>query len=236
MPVDKSNARVRQMFSAIAPQYDRLNHLLSMNIDRYWRWRTARLASPGSPGPVLDVCTGTGDLAFAFSRRMGPQAKIVGADFCRPMLEIGERKRQRLGIDGQVQFVEADAQRLPFLDNTFELVSVAFGLRNVADTDQGLREMYRVCRPGGRVAVLEFSTPTWQPMAGLYGFYFRRILPKIGQRLARNDQEAYGYLPASVSEFPSGEALLDRMRAAGLRDARATTLTFGVATLYVGVK
>lgn len=224
------------MFSAIAPQYDRLNHLLSMNVDRYWRWRTARLVARGETAPILDVCTGTGDLAFAFYRRIGPAASIVGADFCRPMLDIGAQKRHRAGINGQVTFVEADAQRLPFPDDTFALVSVAFGLRNVADTDLGLREMRRVCRPGGRVAVLEFSSPTRQPMATVYGFYFRHILPRIGQWLARNEDEAYGYLPESVGEFPSGEALVARMRAAGLHDAAATPLTFGVATLYVGSK
>jgi len=133
-------------------------------------------------------------------------------------------------------FVEADAQKLPFPDNSFQIVSVAFGLRNVADTDQGLREMARVCRPGGQVAVLEFSMPRRRPLRGLYNWYFRRVLPRIGQAVSGSRLSAYDYLPTSVGEFPSGEALAERMRAAGLGDVTFTPLTFGVATLYVGTK
>jgi demethylmenaquinone methyltransferase/2-methoxy-6-polyprenyl-1,4-benzoquinol methylase len=135
-----------------------------------------------------------------------------------------------------VQFVEADTQSLPFEDNTFQIVSVAFGLRNVADTDQGLREMARVCQPGGRVAVLEFSLPQRQPMRALYGWYFRHVLPRVGQLLARNDHAAYRYLPESVGEFPAGAALVARLEAAGLTDVRCHALTCGVATLYLGCK
>src|SRR5688572_28304653 len=153
MTVDKSDNRVRQMFAGIAPKYDRMNHLLSMNIDRYWRWRTVRSVRPVPDEPILDICTGTGDLAFAFYKATRGKAPIVAADFCREMLEIGEKKKNKTGVNGQLTFVEADAQRLPFPDNHFQIVSVAFGLRNVADTDLGLREMTRVCQPGGRVAV-----------------------------------------------------------------------------------
>jgi demethylmenaquinone methyltransferase/2-methoxy-6-polyprenyl-1,4-benzoquinol methylase len=236
MAVDKSEARVRRMFGEIAGRYDFLNHLLSLNIDRYWRWRTVRLAPPTDDGPILDLCTGTGDLALAYHRASGGRAKIVGADFCHPMLVVGEGKRQKAGLNGQLAFVEADAQRLPFADDYFSIVCVAFGLRNVTDTDRGLREMTRVCRPGGKVAVLEFSHPRWQPFKAVYGWYFRRILPRIGQALARNRQDAYSYLPASVGEFPSGEALAERMRAAGLKDVSCHPLTLGVATLYTGAK
>jgi demethylmenaquinone methyltransferase/2-methoxy-6-polyprenyl-1,4-benzoquinol methylase len=234
--VDKSEARVRRMFGEIAGRYDFLNHLLSLNIDRYWRWRTVRLAPPTDDGPILDLCTGTGDLALAYHRASGGRAKIVGADFCHPMLVLGEGKRQKAGLNGQLTFVEADAQRLPFADDYFSIVCVAFGLRNVTDTDRGLREMTRVCRPGGKVAVLEFSHPRWQPFKAVYGWYFRHVLPRIGQALARNRQDAYSYLPASVGEFPSGEALAERMRAAGLKDVSYHPLTFGVATLYMGAK
>jgi demethylmenaquinone methyltransferase / 2-methoxy-6-polyprenyl-1,4-benzoquinol methylase len=234
--VDKSEARVRRMFGEIAGRYDFLNHLLSLNIDRYWRWRTVRLAPPTDGGPILDLCTGTGDLALAYHRASGGRAEIVGADFCHPMLVIGESKRQKAGLNGQLAFVEADAQRLPFADDHFSIVCVAFGLRNVTDTDRGLNEMTRVCRPGGKVAVLEFSHPRWQPFKAVYGWYFRHVLPRIGQALARNRQDAYSYLPASVGEFPSGEALAARMRAAGLNDVRCHPLTLGVATLYTGVK
>lgn len=233
--IDKSEARVRRMFGEIAGRYDLLNHLLSLNVDRYWRWRTVRQAPPGE-GPVLDLCTGTGDLALAYYRAGRGQVRVVAADFCHPMLVLGEQKRARAGADGQLTFVEADAQRLPFADDYFAIVCVAFGLRNVTDTDRGLREMARVCRPGGRVVVLEFSMPRRQPLKAVYGWYFRRVLPRIGQALARNRQEAYRYLPESVGEFPSGEALVERMRAAGLSTVSHRPLTLGVATLYVGVK
>jgi demethylmenaquinone methyltransferase/2-methoxy-6-polyprenyl-1,4-benzoquinol methylase len=233
--IDKSEARVRQMFGEIAGRYDFLNHLLSLNVDRYWRWRTIR-AVPPTEGPILDLCTGTGDLALAYYRASEGRAKIVAADFCHPMLTLGDQKRQRAGCNGQLTFVEADAQRLPFPDDYFSIVCVAFGLRNVTDTDRGLREMTRVCRPGGKVAVLEFSIPTWSPLRRIYLAYFRHVLPRIGQALARNRHDAYSYLPATVGEFPSGEPLAERMRQAGLAEVRFRPLTFGVATLYVGTK
>jgi len=236
MPVDKSGQRVQQMFGEIAPRYDLLNHLLSLNVDRYWRWRTVRIVQAESERPILDVCTGTGDLAFAFYRRTQGRVPIVATDFCPQMLEIGEAKKRKAGIGEGVSFMEADAQRLPFGDDHFQIVSVAFGLRNVADTDGGLREMTRVCQPGGQVAVLEFSMPQWQPFRDLYGWYFRNVLPRIGQLLARNRHSAYHYLPSSVGEFPSGEALARRMRAAGLATVTLHPLTGGIATLYVGRK
>ena len=152
------------------------------------------------------------------------------------MLEIGEAKKRKAGIDGGLTFVEADAQQLPFDDDHFQIVTVAFGLRNVADADLGLREMTRVCEPGGQVAVLEFSMPQRQPLRALYGWYFRNVLPKIGQWLTRNSHDAYNYLPSSVGEFPSGEALAGRMRDAGLRTVHLHPLTGGIATLYVGRK
>ncbi len=236
MAVDKSGSRVRQMFGAIAPQYDRMNHLLSMNVDRYWRWRTVRAGAPDGTDPILDICTGTGDLAFAFVKRVNGKTTVVAADFCREMLEIGQAKSERAGQARRVTFVEADAQQLPFASNTFQIVAVAFGLRNVADTNRGLREMARVCRPQGRVAVLEFSMPRRQPMKAFYGWYFRNVLPRIGQWLTRNEHEAYSYLPDSVSEFPEGPALVSRMEEVGLCDVRFHPLTMGIATLYVGVK
>ncbi len=236
MPVDKSETRVRRMFGEIAPRYDFLNHLLSMGTDKYWRWRTVRRVPPQGDGPLLDLCTGTGDLALAYAKRLNGTGRVIGADFCHEMLAIGRSKADRAGHNGRVTFVEADAQRLPFADNHFQIVCVAFGLRNVTDTDRGLREMARVCRPGGRVVVLEFSMPRWQPLRGIYRWYFRNVLPKVGQALMRNQSAAYNYLPESVGEFPDGEALVKRMEAAGLHDVKYWPLTFGVATLYVGVK
>lgn len=236
MLLDKSNDRVRRMFGEIAHRYDFLNCLLSLGIDRSWRRKTVRLVPPEGDAPVLDVCTGTADLALAYWRASGRTATVVGADFCQPMLAVGREKCRKAGAESHVTLVEADTLHLPFPDDRFQIVSVAFGLRNVADTDAGLREMVRVCQPGGRVAVLEFTTPTLWPLGAMYAWYFRRVLPRIGQLLARNSQAAYNYLPQSVGQFPQGEALADRMRAAGLCDVRFYPFTFGVATLYVGRK
>jgi demethylmenaquinone methyltransferase/2-methoxy-6-polyprenyl-1,4-benzoquinol methylase len=236
MTVDKSGPRVRRMFGEIAARYDLLNHLLSLNIDRYWRRRTVQLVPPRPGMRILDVCTGTGDLALAYHRAAGGQAHVVGADFCHEMLAIGRQKAERAGANGEIGFVEADAQALPLPSDQFDIVCVAFGLRNVADTDAGLAEMTRVCAPGGSVAVLEFSLPRLQPFKAIYGWYFRSILPRIGQLIARNRESAYSYLPASVGEFPQGEALAERMRARGLIDVTYRSLTLGVATIYVGRK
>ena len=181
--VDKSNDRVREMFGEIAARYDFLNHLLSLNIDRYWRWRTVRAVPPHPGAKILDLCTGTGDLAFAYDKAAKGTAQIVGADFCLPMLAIGREKGKKWEASA-INFIEADAQQIPLEDDLFDIVSVAFGLRNVADTDQGIAEMVRVCAPGGKVAVLEFSTPRWQPFGAFYSWYFRHILPRIGQLVA----------------------------------------------------
>lgn len=224
------------MFGEIAGRYDLLNHLLSLNIDRYWRRRTVRLVPPRPSARILDICTGTGDLALAYYRAANGQAEIIGADFCHEMLVIGRSKATRVGADDRIAFIEADAQSLPLPSDRFDIVCVAFGLRNVADTDAGLAEMTRVCAQGGQVVVLEFSSPRRQPFKGLYGWYFRRVLPRIGQLIARNRESAYSYLPASVGEFPQGEALVERLRRAGLSNIHFRRLTLGVATIYVGKK
>ncbi|MFT7634171.1 MAG: demethylmenaquinone methyltransferase/2-methoxy-6-polyprenyl-1,4-benzoquinol methylase [Mariniblastus sp.] len=234
MAVDKSNERVRKMFGEIAPKYDRMNHLLSMNVDRYWRWRTVRKLAPNRQAPILDVCSGTGDLAFSFHKYTDGTVPVIGSDFCYEMLEVGRQKSIKTQRD--VSFVEADAQNLPFEDNQFQVVAASFGLRNVSNTDKGLEEMTRVCQPGGQVAILEFSVPRYQPIKGMYGWYFKNVLPRIGQFLARNDSSAYSYLPDSVGEFPCYEALTERMLSAGLSTAKFYPLTFGIATLYIGTK
>ena len=233
--VDKSGVRVREMFRQIAPRYDLMNHLLSMNVDRYWRWRAVRRLAINGDTPVLDTCTGTGDLALAVARR-GPKAvQVTGSDFCRAMLEIARDKKPEQDAD-RVRFLEADSQALPFNDDTFQCVTVAFGLRNVADTDRGLREMTRVCRPGGQVLVLEFSRPRLFGLRQIYNFYFTHVLPRIGQWFAKNDKSAYEYLPESVGQFPDGEALVEKMEAAGLSEVSFTPMTCGIATIYLGVK
>jgi demethylmenaquinone methyltransferase/2-methoxy-6-polyprenyl-1,4-benzoquinol methylase len=234
--LDKRETRIRRMFGNIAPSYDLLNHLLSLNIDRWWRWRTTRLAPPPFDGPILDVCTGTGDLALAYDEATGHRLSIVGTDFCLPMLLPAQDKTRRRRASERVRFLEADTQQLPFPADTFVLTTVAFGLRNVTDTDRGLSEMVRVTQPGGRVAILEFSQPRHWLFGRLYRFYFRYVLPAVGQLVSRSKESAYRYLPASVMEFPDGEALAQRLRGHGLTEVTWYPLTFGIATLYVGTK
>jgi demethylmenaquinone methyltransferase/2-methoxy-6-polyprenyl-1,4-benzoquinol methylase len=235
-PIDKSARRVRSMFGSIARRYDFLNHLFSLNIDRSWRRFTTRKVPPRRGEPVLDCCTGTADLALEYDRVAAGRCPIVGTDFCRPMLEIGREKVRRRGAQRRVTLIEGDSLRLPVPDDTFGVVSVAFGLRNVGDTARGIDEMVRAARPGGRVAILEFSRPTNRLLGGLYLFFFRRVLPRVGQAISPNAHDAYGYLPATVLQFPDGEALADLMRGRGLTAVRFYPLTFGIATLYVGTK
>lgn len=234
--VDKSDQKVRRMFASIARRYDLLNHLLSLNIDRSWRRFTTRAVAPEPGVPVLDCCTGTADLALAYDRAGGGRSPIVGADFCREMLVIGRDKVRKAGAVGRVTLLEGDAQHLPAPDDTFGVVSVAFGLRNVSDTIRGVDEMIRVARPGGKVAILEFSRPRGRILGRLYLTFFRRILPRIGQALAPNEDNAYSYLPRSVLEFPDGQEMLDLLTRRGLVDLEQHPLTFGIATLYVGTK
>jgi demethylmenaquinone methyltransferase / 2-methoxy-6-polyprenyl-1,4-benzoquinol methylase len=234
--LDKRESRVRGMFAEIAPTYDLLNHLLSLNVDKAWRRRVTKLVPWQGQGPILDLCTGTGDLAFAYDRACAGRASIVAADFCPEMLARAVGKSARRGSQSRIQFVEADAQRLPFADGSFEIAAVAFGLRNVTDADKGIAEMARVLRPGGRLAILEFSKPRHWLMGRLYRFYFHRLLPLIGQALSRNRQSAYRYLPESVQEFPDAEALAGRLRQHGLIEVWHRPFTFGIATLYVGTK
>ena len=233
-PLDKGEVRIRRMFGQIAPSYDFLNHFLSLNIDKRWRDKTVKKVPPRSAdhGPILDLCTGTGDLALTYDRAAKGNVPIVAADFCHEMLVRAAEKAKGT----RVRFVEADAQALPFPDETFQLVSVAFGLRNVTDTDRGLTEIVRVLRPGGSVAILEFSRPRNRILGPLYTLYFRHVLPRIGQLFCRNKENAYRYLPESVMRFPDYDALADKLRAHGLTDVRYESFTFGVATLYVGVK
>lgn len=234
--LDKRETRIRRMFNNIAPRYDLLNHLLSLNIDRYWRWRTTQLVPPRGAAPILDLCTGTGDLALAYHRASGGAAPVVGADFCHEMLVRAVDKTAKRHAAGQVRYLEADAQQLPFPDNRFQITTVSFGLRNITDMERGLAEMIRVTQPGGRVTILEFSRPRGWFFGSLYHFYFQWILPLIGQIVSRSEDSAYRYLPASVLQFPDGEALAERLRQHGLKEVRWYPLTFGIATLYVGTK
>lgn len=234
--VDKSGERVREMFAQIAPRYDLMNHILSLGIDIRWRRKVVKRLRLDDDLPILDCCTGTGDLALMLAKTVAGRVEVVGSDFCGQMLDVARQKHQRVASDLPVRFLEADSQHLPFPDNAFQAVTVAFGLRNVQDTDRGLQEMFRVCAPGGQVAVLEFSHPTSPGLKQLYQFYFRQILPRIGQSIAKNSHSAYDYLPSSVIEFPSGKALVDRMTANGLTRVEMFPYTLGVATLYLAEK
>lgn len=237
--LDKSNARIRTMFGKIAPYYDLLNHLLSLNIDKRWRNQTVKMVPPiQGQGPVLDLCTGSGDLALAYQKAGKGTVPVFGADFCGPLLDRASKKsvKPNQKASEPIRYLQADAQHLPFSDNLFQIVSVAFGLRNVADTDRGLSEMTRVCKPGGKVVVLEFSKPRLKGLDKLYLWYFRSVLPRVGQWFSKSPDAAYKYLPASVLAFPDYEALCERMQAQGLTDVSYHPLTFGVATIYVGTK
>jgi demethylmenaquinone methyltransferase/2-methoxy-6-polyprenyl-1,4-benzoquinol methylase len=223
-------AAVRRMFGAIAPRYDLLNHLLSLNRDRSWRRRAVDrlLEGRAAVGWVLDACAGTLDLAQELARRRGFAGRIVACDFAVEMLEAGLAKRS----GHVVRPVCGDALGLPLPDASVDAAMVGFGVRNLADVDAGLRELARVLRPGGRLVVLEFTTPPRQPFRGLYLFYFRRLLPLIGRLISKHDS-AYAYLPASVLAFPEPPELADRLRAAGFDDVRWETFTLGIVAAHV---
>jgi len=224
---------IREMFTCIAPRYDLLNHVLSLNTDRLWWWRTARAFDSilqGSDARVLDLCCGTGDMTFALGRRATKTSRIVGADFSHAMLQRAAIK----GRETPLRWIEADALQLPFPDGHFDLVTAAFGFRNLADYDAGLREMVRVLKAGGECGILDFGEPGGL-IGKVYRIYFKNVLPKIGTMIS-GVRGPYAYLPASVERFPPPEEMLDRMRAAGIAKASWTPYTFGVAGLYRGLK
>lgn len=238
---------VRRMFSDIAGRYDLLNHLLSGNLDRLWRRRAARAFDHVLRLPharVLDLCCGTGDLALALERQAthscSAGAAILGSDFAHPMLVRAAAKSRRLGgadagIAHRIGFFEADALQLPLPDTSFDLITVAFGFRNLANYEAGLREMLRLLRPGGSAAILEFAEPQGAAFGALYRFYFRRILPLVGRAIS-GSAGAYSYLPASVSRFPQPDLLRDMMSRAGFADARYELWTAGTVALHTGRK
>ena len=226
---------IQAMFSAIAPRYDLLNRLLSFSQDRFWRRRAGREASVPPGGSALDVCTGTADLAIELAIQYPRASRIVGADFCLPMLRLGADKVNRAHLTPAIFLQAALAQRLPYRDNSFDAVTVAFGIRNVSDRKQALGEMVRVVRPGGRVVLLEFTEPPGRLFGSLYRFYFHHLLPWIGRAFSGHPS-AYAYLPASVSTFPSPEAVTTLLRDGGLHDVRHILLSRGIVALHVGVK
>ncbi|MCA1590298.1 MAG: bifunctional demethylmenaquinone methyltransferase/2-methoxy-6-polyprenyl-1,4-benzoquinol methylase UbiE [Acidobacteria bacterium] len=223
---------VREMFSGIAPKYDRLNHLLSLNIDKRWRRLVREKLADVLYRPdavVLDVACGTGDLSFELKRNS--PAKVVGTDFCRPMLTIASEKSAAETLS--LPFIESDALRLPFASQSFDALTIAFGLRNLANIEAGLYELSRVLKSGGKLIVLEFSTPVIPGFRQLFSFYFNKILPRIGGAVS-GSREAYKYLPDSVSKFPSQIALAELMRSIGLEKVEYKNLTGGIAAIHLG--
>ncbi len=225
--------QVQTMFNRIAPRYDLLNRLLSFGIDKRWRRNVVKLLTGFRAPMILDVATGTGDLAIEICK-IDPVA-VYGVDISSEMLGVAEKKITRKRLQMTVQLRQGDSEALPFDDNFFDAVTVAFGVRNFEDLKKGLTEMQRVLRPDGRLIVLEFSKPEKFPFKQLFRFYFTRILPWWGGLISR-DREAYSYLPASVLQFPEGEAFEQELRSAGFETLQSLPQTFGIATIYVATK
>lgn len=225
--------QVAQMFNQIAGKYDFLNHFLSAGIDRSWRRKAIDELKEVKPTRILDVATGTGDLAFE-ALRLKPR-KITGVDISEGMLAIAREKAQKRKLEELVHFRKADSEKLPFSDNSFDAVTVGFGVRNFEHLEKGLAAMFRVLRPGGKLVVLEFSRPRAFPVKQLYGFYSFKILPFFG-RLFSRDKDAYAYLPASVAAFPDGKDFARLMERNGFRETKIRRLSFGICTIYTGKK
>ena len=226
--------QVAEMFDNIAYKYDFLNHFLSMNIDKIWRRKSIRLLEKSKPGKILDVATGTGDFAVEIYKRLKPKM-IIGIDMSTGMLKVGEEKVKKKKLSEIIEFLEGDSENIKFPDNSFDAVTVAFGVRNFENLQKGINEMYRVLKPGGEVVVLEFSRPENFPVKQLYNFYFKRILPTVGSLFSK-DMSAYTYLPASVDAFPYGKKFVDKMKEAGFKNIKEKKFTFGISSVYYGQK
>jgi len=229
--ISKSPGKISAMFDAIAPRYDFLNHVLSAGIDRYWRRRAIRSLGLTGRERVLDVCTGTADLAIAAYRATPGAARVVGVDFAASMLEMGHRKLTRSGLSRDVVLVRGDATRIPAADRSVDAATVAFGIRNVADMPAACEELCRVLKPGGALAILEFAIPSAPVIKAAYLSYFRHILPAVGRLVSRH-HAAYEYLPESVGAFASPDQLVELLRSSGFADVAAVRMTFGIVCLY----
>lgn len=225
--------QVEQMFDNIAPKYDFLNHFLSLGIDKLWRRKAIRILSTYSCRNILDVATGTGDFAVAASK-LNPQ-KIIGFDLSEQMLQVGREKVKRLGLDNLIEFRKGDSEAMPFEDQQFDAITVAFGVRNFENLENGLKEFYRVIKNDGVVIILEFSKPKYFPMKQVYLFYFFKILPLVG-RMVSKDSSAYSYLPESVMAFPDDQRFLSILKQVGFSVTSQKRLTFGIATIYIAQK
>lgn len=236
-PYDSSRPKteqVREMFDSIAPAYDFMNRAMTFGVDKVWRSKAVKMLSATSPREILDVATGTGDLAIKLVRSI-PGATVTGVDLSEGMLEIGRKKVEEAGLSDRISFRCGDCLALPFADNSFDAVTVAYGVRNFEHLDKGYREMTRVLRPGGMLCVIELSTPPSRLVRPFYDLYTKGIIPIVGRSIS-SDPRAYSYLPASIAAMPQGPAMLRLMTDAGLADARLRRLTFGVCTIYTARK
>jgi demethylmenaquinone methyltransferase / 2-methoxy-6-polyprenyl-1,4-benzoquinol methylase len=225
--------QVGKMFDAIAPRYDFLNHFLSLGIDKSWRKKAIKKLKNKNVNSLLDIATGTGDLAITALKMLG--CNIKGIDISEQMLAMGQRKIEKLQLDQRINLIQGDSENLPFESDNFDAITVAFGVRNFENLDKGLQEMHRVLKPGGIAVVLEFSKPQHFPFKHIYNFYFKYILPTIG-RMVSKDMAAYTYLPESVQQFPCGTAFTEHLEKVGYKKCSITSLTFGIATIYTGEK
>ncbi len=230
---DDKRQQVERMFDGIAPSYDLLNHLLSFGVDRGWRTKAINLLADRNPREVLDVATGTADMAIKVHKTLG--CSVIGCDISPKMIEVGQKKVNDRGLGDKIELRVADSECLPFSSNRFDAITVAFGVRNFANLEKGLSQMARVLKPGGRIVVLEFSTPPGRIFRALYIFYFRYILPLIGGAISK-DKEAYQYLCRSSLAFPCGEEFEQKLEIAGLKPISRTLLTRGIATAYLAMK
>ena len=227
-------SQVEQMFDNIAPTYDKLNHRLSWDIDKGWRKKAIKALAPYQPQSLLDIATGTGDFAILAAQMLHPQ-RLVGADISEGMMEIGRQKVKALGLDKVVTFEKEDCLHLSYDSDTFDAVTAAFGIRNFADLDAGLREMCRVLKPGGHLSIIELTTPVTFPMKQLFHIYSHTVLPIYG-RLISKDTSAYSYLTKTIEAFPQGERMMDILMKAGFAEASFKRLTFGICTMYLATK
>jgi demethylmenaquinone methyltransferase/2-methoxy-6-polyprenyl-1,4-benzoquinol methylase len=225
--------QVAKMFDNISGNYDFLNHFLSLGIDRAWRKKAIRGLTNIRPKLILDVATGTGDFCVG-ALKLNPDT-VIGVDISEGMLAVGRRKMIRLGVGSRIELRIADSEKLPFEENKFDAIIVGFGVRNFENLEKGLNEMLRVLKPGGKVVILEFSKPTAFPLKPLFHFYFKFILPLIG-RWVSHDSSAYTYLPESVQAFPDGKEFTMILSRLGFKNTTCTPLTFGISSLYTGIK
>ncbi len=230
---ESKKEQVATMFNNIAPKYDFLNQLLSLGIHKGWRKKTIQLIAHNQPKNILDIATGTGDFAIE-AMKLNPD-RVIGIDISEGMLKLGVEKIKRLNLQDKVDLKLGDSENLPFENNSFDAVTVGFGVRNFEHLEKGIHEIYRVINHGGTVAILEFSRPKKFPIKQLYNFYFKYITPTVG-KLFSKDASAYTYLPESVKAFPDGEAFLTILRKAGFKDCKSIPVTFGIASIYIGTK